>query len=236
MRIALLLFGGFSLVLASLLTIEILQPWSPDPDAADATGVIPVNRLRLPSAAPARARTPVPHGDEWVATILARPLFTRDRRPAPPATAAAATQSGAALPRLTGIAISPDRRRAIFAGADGSKPIVVEEGGSIDGFTVQAISPESVKVQGPGGERSVRLAFDPSPPPPPTPEQPQLPMVVQPPPYGQPVMPPPYPGFGPIPGRPGFPLAPNGQPYQPQFVRPRADLGETSTQPVSRSS
>ncbi len=68
-------------------------------------------------------------------TILARPLFTRDRRPVGEHATASAS-GGPALPRLTGIAVSPFGRSAIFA-ADTGKPLVVSEGGSVAGFTVR---------------------------------------------------------------------------------------------------
>lgn len=248
MRLALLLVGGLALLLAGLLGVQLAQPWSGDPDQADATGVVPASRVRPPVASPTVAAAPVLHGDEWVTTILARPLFTRDRRPAAPVSAVAAASGGGGLPRLTGIAISPERRRAIFAGTDGAKPIVVEEGGSIGAFTVQAIGPDGVKVAGPDGQRTVALAFDPTPVARADADQPQP--MTPPMQYGMPFpQPPPYPqpglGFRPGPGlqpglgmpgqgfgigRPGPALDPTGQPIvRPNFVRPRADLGGTGS-------
>ena len=230
MRLALLLTSGLSLLLAGFLAVQLLQPRPDEQDAADATGVIPTSRARAVTPAQAAAPAPVLHGDEWVATILARPLFTRDRRPAGAAASVAASDAGGTLPRLTGIAISPDQRRAIFAGGENGKPIVVQEGGSIAGFTIQTIAPGGVTVQGPSGERTVALAFDPAPP---TPradaEQPQ-----QGPQQGQPpgLPPQPYPLPYPQPGgpqnflggRPGPQIDPTGQPFpRPPFNRPRAE-------------
>ncbi len=149
MRLALLLAFGLSLLFAGLLAVQLLQPGVEEIDAADATGVQVATRARTPATAPAAAAAPVLHGDDWVETILARPLFSRDRRPAGAAATVATGERGATLPRLTGIAISPQLRRAIFAGADGAKSIVVEEGGSIAGFTVQTIAPGSVHRAGP---------------------------------------------------------------------------------------
>lgn len=246
MRLALLFVGGVSVLFAALLAVQLLQPWSSGGDVADATGVVPISRVRLPASRPLASPTLVMHGDEWVATILARPLFTRDRRPVAATASAALGESNGNLPRLTGIAISPDQRRAIFAGADGAKPIVVEEGGSIAGFTVQAIAPDGVKVQGPDGDRTVALAFDQSPPAAHADADPQQPPG---PPTG---MPPPYPSFPqpgyPQPGqvmpnqgfglgRPGPQLDPTGQPVpRPGFNRPRADLGGAGSVLQVRSS
>ena len=117
--------------------------------------------MKVPAAhAPA---VQVQHADEWVQTVLARPLFNRDRRPADAPAAVAAGEASTPLPRLTGARISPAGRRAIFAGADGGRPVVVGEGDSVAGYTVQAISPGAVTLQGPDGQRSVSPTFDPSP-------------------------------------------------------------------------
>jgi hypothetical protein len=98
-------------------------------------------------------------GQEWVATILARPLFSRDRRPlaAPGQNAAVAATS---VPRLTGILISPLGRTAIFAAVNGGKPIVVSEGGHLGRFVVQSIDVGQVTIIGPGGQNMLRPSFD----------------------------------------------------------------------------
>lgn len=229
MRLALLLACGLSLLFAALLAMQIVQPPAGSDEFADATGVVPASRVRVQPVTPAATPAPTLHGDEWVATILARPLFTRDRRPVSGPAAAAAADSGGALPRLTGIAITPNVRRAIFAGPDGGKPTVVEEGGTIGGFRIEQIGPAGVKVQGPNGERMVALAFDPTPPQPrvdgdPTQPPPPPQPMAGPPPY--PMTPYPQPGQFPPPnfGRPGQQLDPNGQPIRPGFPRPRAEL------------
>jgi hypothetical protein len=88
---------------------------------------------------------------EWVSTILARPLLSPDRRPTATASADAgdrATPNG--LPRLTAVLVGPFGRNAIFA-ADGSKPLVVTEGGRVNAWTIQTIDVGSVRVSGPGG-------------------------------------------------------------------------------------
>jgi hypothetical protein len=97
------------------------------------------------------------HTRDWVATILARPLFSLDRRPAAETVAARSTGLPG-LPRLTGILIGPFGRQAIFA-ADGRKPVVVEEGARIDAYTVKSIDVAQVRLLGPDGERVLNPSF-----------------------------------------------------------------------------
>jgi hypothetical protein len=104
---------------------------------------------------------PRAHADNmlaWVGPILARPLFSPDRRPAANRdnVAAAGVPS---LPRLTGILVGPFGRSAIFAGR-ASKPIVLGEGGRIDAYTVQSIDAAQVRLDGPNGVQRLQPAFD----------------------------------------------------------------------------
>jgi hypothetical protein len=109
----------------------------------------------------------IDHTGDWLATILARPLFSRDRRPAPPVAAAAgpmraATSDG--LPRLSGVLVGPFGRSAIFAGGDGGKGTIVAEGGTVGAYTVSSIAPGRVTIDGPEGTRILHPSFDPNAP------------------------------------------------------------------------
>jgi hypothetical protein len=103
---------------------------------------------------------PEDHTDAWLADVLARPLFSRDRKPTPPASKAGGSQTLAALPRLTGVVLGPFGRTAIFAGTDGAKAVVVNEGKTVGPYTVQSIRPGGVTVDGPQGEQRVSLGAD----------------------------------------------------------------------------
>lgn len=109
-----------------------------------------------PMAAPSGFRG---GGDQLVAQILARPLFNPDRVPA---TGDEGGQSGAPVdtPRLSGILVSSELRRAIFQTADDSRAVVVEEGKAIGGWQVQHITSDSVIVIGAGGTRRLKPYFD----------------------------------------------------------------------------
>nr|WP_294529035.1 hypothetical protein [uncultured Rhodopila sp.] len=96
--------------------------------------------------------------DVRLAAILARPLFSPDRRPA-----ASAARSVSGLPRLTGIVVTGSRKLAIFAGP--GKAMVAEEGVRLGAYEVTAISDAGVTVAGPEGTTVLRPIFDPASPP-----------------------------------------------------------------------
>jgi hypothetical protein len=110
------------------------------------------------SAAAVVSAIPPDHTNDWVTTILARPLFSPDRRPP----AEASTGSGErllGLPRLSGVLVGPFGRSAIFA-SDGGKALVVGEGGRVADWTVRVIEAGSVDVIGPDGARTLRPSFE----------------------------------------------------------------------------
>lgn len=108
-----------------------------------------------PAGLPARQAV---HRQEWVATILARPLFSPVRRPAP--TSAGGASGPGDLARLTGVLVSRSEKHAIFA-AEGGKPIVADEGTRIGAYVVRTIEPGQVTVAGPTGERVLQPTYDP---------------------------------------------------------------------------
>lgn len=105
----------------------------------------------VPPVAPrvaASQRTPVS-----IEALLARPLFTPGR--APPQRDHAPAPVLATPPRLTGLVFAEQRGRAIFAGPDG-RPIVLGKGGRLGPFTVVAVRPDGVELDGPPGVRLLR--------------------------------------------------------------------------------
>jgi hypothetical protein len=114
---------------------------------------------RAAAEPPAPADTAVNQAHQWEAAILARPLFNLDRRPFDPAPVAAG--ENAALPRLSGIVITPQGRSAIFTPAGGGKQTVVAEGDSLGSYVVQTISSDEVVLAGPDGSHSLNPTWDP---------------------------------------------------------------------------
>jgi hypothetical protein len=108
-----------------------------------------------PFAPTATEAVPVAHDrSAELATILARPLFQPDRRPAPEAAASPK------LGRLAGIIVSGTEKRLIFAGSSGGKPIVLKEGDHVDADVVQSISDEHAALSGPDGVKFITPSFD----------------------------------------------------------------------------
>ena len=97
------------------------------------------------------------------AGILARPLFNWNRRPGRSAAMAGTDES---LPRLSGILIGANARYAIFTGAAGTKPLVLQEGGLVGRFTIDKIAADHVDVRSEAGSRTLRTRFSTAPPPP----------------------------------------------------------------------
>jgi hypothetical protein len=106
---------------------------------------------------PSAAAVPRDQRDGRLGVILARPLFSPDRRPA-----ASAARSVSGLPRLTGIVVTGSRKVAIFAAP--GKAIVAEEGLHVGAYDVTAISDSGVTVVGPEGTTVLRPLFDPATP------------------------------------------------------------------------
>ena len=173
------------LVLASLVALEAIGRPDDQPAATPAA---------LPTLAAPHAPATRPGTTAELQTILARPLFSPDRRP-PPAAATAPVAAGApppALPRLAGILLDGNQRSVIFAAAAGMRPLVVTEGGEVNGFRVQSIEDGQVTVIGPDGPRILHPTFDPTPP------QAQA--------AAGPAAIPGFPGVSSLTGIPGFPL------------------------------
>ncbi len=146
-RLVVIVLGGLSLVLGCVIVTEAL-------DAGD----VPLVAQEMPRVAILRPRAAETIVDRpiQVAGLLARPLFSRTRRP--PVQAEAGVVEANVMPRLSGIIISPTRRLAIFA-PKGSKPIVTREGSRVGRFTIRTICPNWVAVVGPDGSQILRTAF-----------------------------------------------------------------------------
>lgn len=139
--------------LLGTLTIE-LDRGSPDFDTTSAPP-----RIAPPVSAEPRQASAADHTNDWVAAILARPLFSPDRRP-PPEDGQGRAASSTTLPRLAGVLVSPSGKAVFFAGDAGGKPVIVREGGRVGAFTVQVIEAGQVTVTGPEGTQVLRPVFE----------------------------------------------------------------------------
>jgi hypothetical protein len=84
--------------------------------------------------------------------ILARPVFSRDRRPV--ASNARVTNG---LSRLTGIVVTGSEKTAIFASPFAGRPITAQEGGHVGAYEVVEITRAGVTISGPDGTKVITL-------------------------------------------------------------------------------
>jgi hypothetical protein len=137
---------------------------SAEPGAAQSIAGSNVLGVIAPPIAVASNRVSESDNDAFVAQILGRPLFTPGRRPpappAPPAPAPLVVESPKRSWdwRLAGIMMSPDKREALFVRDD--LRLTVEQGEDIDGWTLVAIGPDNVQIEGEGGKKLLRPQAD----------------------------------------------------------------------------
>jgi hypothetical protein len=91
----------------------------------------------------------------WVLTILSRPVFTPSRRPgqlpAETPVQLPGTESHHDIPRLAGILISAESKRAIFQPTDSNaKALVGSEGDEVEGWKIKEITAKHVTLSGVG--------------------------------------------------------------------------------------
>jgi hypothetical protein len=147
--------------LAALLAWEC---WPASIDQAPSPAAIALPAIPAPADTPPIAA--------WSDTVLARPLFALNRRPAPGAVGAYESP-----PRLAGTVRTDDALLAIFAAPQGGAPggaaksLVVGRAGSVAGWTVAAIDDGVVTLERAGQSAVVYVSFAgaPTPPPPPPP-------------------------------------------------------------------
>lgn len=116
------------------------------------------------SAAPSRVPRPVAtetvvpkaRDGQWLATTLARPLFSPDRKPPPGVTVA-----DPALPRLSGIIMVVHQPVGIFKSDETGKSTVVRSGDSIAGWRVAEIERDAIYLEKPGERVIVMPKFAP---------------------------------------------------------------------------
>lgn len=137
--------------------MSLLKPRAILPALAGALALLLAAEWMLPGAAPQPRITPAipaPGADagtdeavgQWADTILARPIFSQNRRPP----AEADSNAVIPLPRLTAIIITTSMRRAIFS-APGAKPLALGPGGEVAGYQLKSITAGSVALLGPDG-------------------------------------------------------------------------------------
>jgi general secretion pathway protein N len=118
----------------------------------------PVPATRPPAAPPANPPAPAlaalaPLAN--YAAIVERPLFSPSRRPAPGAPSALGPSVESRY-RLLGIVATGTKKKAFIA--DGARRSEIAEGETLDGWTVQEIGRDRVRLTSPSGEALLKLA------------------------------------------------------------------------------
>lgn len=140
-----------AVALTGLIAIELVVSSRDETDLA----AIPEVKTAENAAPPQDTQTP----SDYATAILARPLFRQGRQPYPTNDQEALSTAPVDLPRLTGILLASDLKRAIFAPEGSDKPIVVAEGENVGEWRVQEIAADSVTMSGPEGTRRLRPKF-----------------------------------------------------------------------------
>lgn len=149
--------GVLALVaLDAALLAAVLVPLEPASPPADAVAPAPPAAVAEPAAA---VPPPIDHRG-LVAELLARPVFTPDRRPAPAGPVAAAPESLV----LVGVVVS-GRRRVALVRADGGRTLRLAVGDRIGPLTVAEIAPDRIRVRDGATVRDLPLLRNHPPPP-----------------------------------------------------------------------
>ena len=132
--------------------------------ADDAAPPFPAETPDRPRGGPAEAQARQDHTEAQVVVTLARPLFSSTRRPPREVNVEVAPGEPTPPPRLAGVLVSKNERRAIFAPAEASgKAMTAGEGDRVGAFVVGAITLGTVTMLDPdGGTRVVHPAPDPA--------------------------------------------------------------------------
>jgi len=152
-------FLSLALLATVLAAAIVLELDDAAPPAGSESGVVPI-RQKAKVEPPATTQDHSDRTDNWLRTALARPLFSRDRRPTDAGPNAGTGTTLGSLPRLTGVVIGPFGQSAIFAATDGGRPTVLTEGQTLGEYTLEKIEPGGVTVSGPEGRHQVSLAAD----------------------------------------------------------------------------
>lgn len=172
LRTVLVVFAVWSVAVLVAVEAGLGGRWSLHPDA-------PPDPSQLPRVQLLSGGSRVGDFQEY-ASVVERPLFREDRRPAPdPAQAAAPVEQAPPAPlevTVTSIVLAGDRQLAILSDAKGERRQAVRLGAALEGelaaWRLVELKPRLAVFEGPGGRREVELrVFDGQGGEPPTPVQ-----------------------------------------------------------------
>ena len=146
------LAGLVAVVLSATIALEAITGLSAPDRATASERPVPARQAPRPVAAADQT-------GRLLVEILARPVFSPDRKPV---ASAAVRISG--LSRLTGVIVDGTQRIAIFAGPAGGRAIAAREGERVGAYEMREITSAGVTVLGPEGKMVITPTFDPAAP------------------------------------------------------------------------
>jgi hypothetical protein len=141
--------------LAVIIIVELGLPVAADPDRV---ALRPVTSVEAELAALNQSKTALPALDALTET-RERPVFVATRRVSPAGAGADGRNDGIILGRyrLMGVVITPQRRTVVVKPARGGKTTELRVGSKIDGWTVDQIAPEFMKLTSSGRTETISL-------------------------------------------------------------------------------
>ncbi|HWE72693.1 MAG TPA: hypothetical protein VG328_05990 [Stellaceae bacterium] len=145
------------LVVAAVLTVlaagfgsAVALEWSAPAVSSAAEAPPPAKSAKATDAAPVYSLAPL----STFSAVMDRPLFSPDRRPAPGVSETLGSWSALVL---AGIVVTPDSHEVLIAHGTPPKLVHLQEGQSVDGWTVRAIEPDHVVVANGGEQHELRF-------------------------------------------------------------------------------
>jgi hypothetical protein len=148
-RTQLALAGALAVLAVGLASLVALE-WSAPPPALAGEAPASSGAAKTAESAPALTLAPL----STFSAVTDRPLFSPDRRPAP---AASETLGAWSALVLAGIVVTPASREALIAHGNPAKIVHLQEGQSVDGWTVRSIAADRVVVANGGEQHEMRF-------------------------------------------------------------------------------
>jgi general secretion pathway protein N len=138
-RVQLALAGALTVLAAGFGSLLALEWSAPATSSAAAETPVPAKSAKAADPAPAYSLAPL----ATFSAVTDRPLFSPDRRPAPQTGETPGSWSALVL---AGIVVTPDARAVLIAHGSPAKLVHLQEGQSVDGWTVREIESDHVVV------------------------------------------------------------------------------------------
>ncbi|HEX3970441.1 MAG TPA: hypothetical protein VHX19_03910 [Stellaceae bacterium] len=148
-RVQLALASALTVLAAGFGSLVALE-WNAPAVSPAAAAPAPGKSAKAADKAPVYALAPL----STFSAVTDRPLFSPDRRPAPEASEKLGSWSALVL---AGIVVTPAAREVLIAHGSPAKLVHLQEGQSVDGWSVREIEPDHVVVANGGEQHELRF-------------------------------------------------------------------------------